>query len=608
MNDMRKRFFGVAATSLFTMVLLPLIVLGLAVGAVNNHVLRREIDQSNARQIRFVSERVSGVTGDLEKLNQSLSTNPAVTLRLKSAMQHAARGGIQESEYAVYNAVLDLIYASSYRNKYVDSIYLYFEDGERYFISSKKRLTNLDEYEDTQWYEDYLSSDPFVGTWASMRQVNTADGESRRFLTIYHRIFAGGTGSDRGVLVLNIDQSYMNELLDSLNGGWHTASCVSDASGNVLFSNSEYRARFAQNGTTPDEVETAGLDADELTRLDVTIQKEKYVCLMQPLSVYGWRMIFLSPVESLYQAPNRVFQIMLLMLAVTMLFGVWFTYQLARQNSRDINNVIRSIQRAKQGKTVEKSKGEQEDYSVMLQNVVDTFLEKEYLSVQLAERRHHAKLLELQALQMQLNPHFLYNTMSTIQWRTMALTGGRNDASDMIENLSDLLHYVLDSRTEWATLREELAVTESYVAIQKIRHQNQFDYICCCPQEAMDARVMKMMLQPLVENSISHGMKEDERLNVRVNVELNGDYLCIRVSDDGEGIDEEKLKQVRKGLKSAYTENGRHIGLYNVNKRITLVYGETYGVEIESGYGKGTTITLKLPLVKDEALFKNGEA
>lgn len=89
-----KRFFGVAATSLFTMVLLPLIVLGLAVGAVNNHVLRREIDQSNARQIRFVSERVSGVTGDLEKLNQSLSTNPAVTLRLKSAMQHAARGGI----------------------------------------------------------------------------------------------------------------------------------------------------------------------------------------------------------------------------------------------------------------------------------------------------------------------------------------------------------------------------------------------------------------------------------------------------------------------------------------------------------------------------------
>ena len=126
------------------------------------------------------------------------------------------------SEYAVYNAVLDLIYASSYRNKYVDSIYLYFEDGERYFISSKKRLTNLDEYEDTQWYEDYLSSDPFVGTWASMRQVNTADGESRRFLTIYHRIFAGGTGSDRGVLVLNIDQSYMNELLDSLNAVSYT--------------------------------------------------------------------------------------------------------------------------------------------------------------------------------------------------------------------------------------------------------------------------------------------------------------------------------------------------------------------------------------------------
>lgn len=598
MNDMRKRFFGVAATSLFTMVLLPLIVLGLAVGIVNNYVLRREIDQSSARQIRFVSERLGSVTGDLEKLNQSLSTNPAVTLRLKSAMQHAAQGGIQESEYAVYNAVLDLIYASSYRNKYVDSIYLYFEDGDRFFISSKKRLTHLDEYEDTQWYEEYLSSDPFVGTWVSMRQANTADGV-RRFLTIYHRIFAGGTGSDRGVLVLNIDQSYMNELLDSLNGGWHTASCVSDASGNILFLNSEYKTRFSQIGMVPDALKEAMHKTEVLTRFDVTIQKEKYVCLVQPLSVYGWQMIFLSPVESLYRAPNRVFQIMLLMLMITMLFGVWFAYQLARQNNRDINNVIRSIQRAKQGKTVEKSRKEQEDYSVMLQNVVDTFLEKEYLSVQLAERRHHAKLLELQTLQMQLNPHFLYNTMSTIQWRTMALTGGRNDASDMIENLSDLLHYVLDSRTEWATLREELAVTESYVAIQKVRYQNQFDYACFCPDEAMDARVMKMMLQPLVENSISHGMKEDERLNVRVKVELNDDFLCIRICDDGEGIGEEKLKQVREGLGSAYTENGRHIGLYNVNKRITLVYGEAYGVEIESQYGKGTTITLKLPLLKE---------
>lgn len=476
-----------------------------------------------------------------------------------------------------------------------------------FFISSKKRLTHLDEYEDTQWYEEYLSSDPFVGTWVSMRQANTADGV-RRVLTIYHRIFAGGTGSDRGVLVLNIDQSYMNELLDSLNGGWHTASCVSDASGNVLFLNSEYKTRFSQTGMVPDALKEAMHKTEALTRFDVTIQKEKYVCLVQPLSVYGWQMIFLSPVESLYRAPNRVFQIMLLMLMITMLFGVWFAYQLARQNSRDINNVIRSIQRAKQGKTAEKSRKEQEDYSVMLQNVVDTFLEKEYLSVQLAERRHHAKLLELQALQMQLNPHFLYNTMSTIQWRTMALTGGRNDASDMIENLSDLLHYVLDSRTEWATLREELAVTESYVAIQKVRYQNQFDYACFCPDEAMDARVMKMMLQPLVENSISHGMKEDERLNVRVKAELNDDFLCIRICDDGEGIGEEKLKQVREDLGSAYTENGRHIGLYNVNKRITLVYGEAYGVEIESQYGKGTTITLKLPLLKETNALLNENA
>lgn len=599
MSEMSKRFFRIEAASLFTMVLLPLFVLGMMVGLVNNHVLKREIDQSNERQMRFAAERLSGITGDLERLNFSLSTNPAVTLRLKSALQHAANEGIHESEYAVYNAVLDLIYASAYRNEYIDSIYIYFEDGGEYFISSEKRLTNLDEYSDSAWYDSYVKAEPFLRSWSEMREAKDPGGVSHELLTIYCRIFAGGVGSDRGVLVLNIDQSAINELLESLQGGWDTSVCVVDGRGDVLFANSRFFERFGDVniGVLLGEEAQAVMDARELTSVSCGIDTEGYACLSLPLGAYEWRLIRLSPTTSLYAEPMRVFVYLLIMLVGTMFFGVLFAYQVARRNNRNINSVIHSLQRAKQGRTLPDHEEKQDAYSVTLQNVVDTFLEKEYLTMQLAERRHHAELLELRALQAQLNPHFLFNTMSTIQWKAMALTGGRNDASNMIENLSDLLHYVLDTGTELTSVREELAITDTYVAIQKIRHAGRFEYVCSCDDVLMNHQVMRMLLQPLVENSIAHGMcNEDEVLRVEVTVSAQDDSLCIRVHDNGAGMDAQKLDQVRRGLGDAMTEHGRHIGLYNVNKRIVLTYGDHYGLEIQSVQGEGTDIFLRLPL------------
>lgn len=599
MSEMSKRLFRIEAASMFTMVLLPLFVLAMMVGIVNNHVLCTEIEQSNERQMRFTVERISGITMDMQRLNVSLTTNPAVTLRLKSALQHAANEGIHESEYAVYNAVLDLIYASAYRNEYIDSIYIYFDDGGDFFISSEKRLTNLREYRDTAWFDAYMQADPFVRTWSQIRDVVDEAGCRRELMTIYCRIFAGGVGSDRGVLVLNIDKSAIDDLLESLSGGWHTQLCVADEHGNPLFFNEAFEKAYSDvnlRGILDGQTQHL-LSCTELSSVPLKIGGESYACLVQPLSGYGWRVVRLSPYSSLYGAPHQVFVYLLAMLMGTMLFGVLFAYQVARRNNRNINSVLHSIQRAKQGRTLPDHEQKQDAYSETLQNVVDTFLEKEYLTMQLAERRHHAELLELQALQAQLNPHFLFNTMTTIQWKAIALTGGRNPVSDMIEGLSDLLHYVLDTGTELTSLAEELSNTDTYVSIQKIRYADRFEYACCCEECLLDVQVMKMLLQPLVENSLAHGMRgEEDVLRVEVSVCAQEDMLCIRVSDNGEGMDEQRLEQVRKGLDKASAEQGRHIGLYNVNKRIVLTYGEAYGLEIDSVQGAGTDIFLRLPL------------
>lgn len=609
MKDMSRRFFWIETVNLFTAVLLPILLLGIVVGMINMRVLHGEIDRSFAAGIGHAVDQLSGVAGDLERLNSNLTTNPAVTLRLKTAMLHASQEGVHEDEFAGYNAILDLIFASCRQNPYVDSFYIYYEDGGEYFISSKKRLTNLHEYPDVSWYQSYLNAGLFERTWNEKRMVMLEDGTQRELLTIYYRIFAGGTrGSDRGVLVLNIDQDRIEQILESPDDKWETAACVLDEAGQILFDSIDIQdIQTAENlGTL---IRTQFGDAwqqDGIQQRHIAINGKKYVCLTGEMTHFGWRLVWLAPESSLYAVSSKVLLVLTVTIALTMLFGVVFAYQTAQRNNKDIADVIHSIQRAKRGeiagqKGVSPETDEGPTYSQTLRNVVDTFLDNEYLTVQLAERRHHAKLLELQALQAQLNPHFLFNTMSTIQWKTIALTGGRNDASDMIEYLSDMMHYTLDAGEEMATIRQEIEVLDSYVAIQKIRYGERFDYNCECEAGTENVLVAKLLLQPLVENSILHGLSEKTKtLEVRARIYRQDAMLLIRVEDNGVGMDAARLTYVRESLSSSKTERGRHIGLYNVNKRMTLTYGEKYKLHIESEPGKGTSILLRLPLTQSD--------
>lgn len=592
-----KGFFRIAAGDLFKIVLLPVLLLGLAVCAVNSYGFHEEINRSSENAMRYATEHINRVTNDLQRLNQSLTTNPAVTLSLKTAMWHAAEGKLQGDEFAVCNAIIDLVCASDSQNEYIESIYIYFEDGKDYFISSQKRLTSLLTNEDTGWYDSYLRSDTFSRTWKEMRLLEDGNGETRRILTIYSRIFAGGVGSDRGVLVLNIDCEKLDNLFNNLQNEWNSSICVMDDQGNIIFANDECGRAFAGYSIEGLLREQAGEDWRFMHQIDVSHNGERYIGYTQQMTSENWQIVFLSPQSALYAAPRKVSIILLFMLLSALIFGVYYAYLLAKRNSEDIRHVMDSIQQARRGQKISHSAKDSNTYSDMLQSVVDTFLEKDYLEVYQAEREHHVKLMELQALQSQLNPHFLYNTMSTIQWKTIGLTNGRNAVSDMIENLSDLLHYVLDSGTELAMLTEELEVTNSYVAIQKIRYADRFSYQVHCGEELGDIRVMKMLLQPLVENSISHGMNSEGTLHVQVHITREDDVVCIRVRDDGQGMDDERLEYVRKSLDAKRTENGKHIGLYNVNKRIVLTYGPQYAIRIDSQRGEGTCINLRLPLM-----------
>ncbi|MGN1006188.1 MAG: sensor histidine kinase [Aristaeellaceae bacterium] len=208
--------------------------------------------------------------------------------------------------------------------------------------------------------------------------------------------------------------------------------------------------------------------------------------------------------------------------------------------------------------------------------------------------QENLKKSELRALQAQINPHFLYNTLDAIVW--LAEAGESREVIHITRALSDFFRISLSQGKDWIPLSEEIKHLTGYLTIQKIRYRDILDYQIDIPEELGSCQVLKLLMQPLVENAIYHGVKHRRgRGLVRVTGRMEDSWLILEVADNGAGMTPERLAQVREGLSGSGAESAGY-GLFNVNKRIQLYYNQPQGVWIESRPGEGTSVTLKLPV------------
>jgi len=208
--------------------------------------------------------------------------------------------------------------------------------------------------------------------------------------------------------------------------------------------------------------------------------------------------------------------------------------------------------------------------------------------------QENLKKSELRALQAQINPHFLYNTLDAIVW--LAEAGQSREVIHITRALSDFFRISLSQGKDWIPLSEEIKHLTGYLTIQKIRYRDILDYEIDIPESLYHVQVLKLLLQPLVENAIYHGVKHRRgRGLVKVSGGVEGGMLVLRVQDNGAGMTQTRLEEVRSGLRAGSGESAGY-GLFNVNKRIQLYYNLPRGIEIESEEKAGTIVTLKVPV------------
>ncbi|NRG34939.1 sensor histidine kinase, partial [Niallia circulans] len=195
------------------------------------------------------------------------------------------------------------------------------------------------------------------------------------------------------------------------------------------------------------------------------------------------------------------------------------------------------------------------------------------------------------ALQAQINPHFLYNTLESINWQ--AKMNRQTDISSMVESLGYLLRNAISAKNDAVLLEEEIFIVDHYIRIQKYRYGDRLTFHKMIPPETKNCYIPKLMIQPLVENAIHYALEQMiEPCKITVRAVLRENNLHITVEDNGPGMEEELLARVRK---QEVKTRGTGIGLYNIDSRIKLLYGEEFGLIIKSKRGTGTQVHLIIP-------------
>lgn len=212
---------------------------------------------------------------------------------------------------------------------------------------------------------------------------------------------------------------------------------------------------------------------------------------------------------------------------------------------------------------------------------------------------------DLRLLQEQIQPHFLYNTLDTIVW--LIESNEPDEAVTMVVTLSDFFREILSKGKEFISIKEEEKHISSYLQIQEMRYRDILEYDIQLDQVIYKYQILKLTLQPVVENALYHGIKYKRAKGcIHIHGEKEGDIIRLTVRDDGVGMDEDELEQLRQQIEKPCQETEKGFGLANVNERIHMYFGPEYGMKIQSQKGKGTTVEIVIPALLEAPVQKTG--
>ena len=461
-------------------------------------------------------------------------------------------------------------------------------DEENYIFNDGADRINPNVSPDTlHWVRETKQAVGGVSLSASHVQNLVAD-DYRWVITLSRVIRNPYTNERQGLFFIDLNYDTISNLCEKSAMGEHGYVFILDAAGNVIY---HPKQQLLYTGLIEEEIDKV-LSCGE----DYFITDGRDGCLytMSVSDKTGWTVVGVSYLDEMMETRRWITWTFFLTAVVLVSVAVLLSGFLADRITLPILKLRESMREVEKGNFEKASVVVTEKNEIgSLGNSFNLMTRKiQELMAQNVEEQKEKRKIELRALQSQINPHFLYNTLDSIIW--MAESGENEEVVQMTAALATMMRQSFNNKAEIVSLEAEMEHVESYLMIQKMRYMDKLNFSVSLEEGIRECPIVKLVLQPLVENAIYHGIRyKNGSGTVRVIAKREGEEIHITVEDDGVGMSEQALQHIFDEHKVNYNSNG--VGVYNVERRLKLYYGNAYGLFYESERNRGTRVLMKIP-------------
>lgn len=411
-----------------------------------------------------------------------------------------------------------------------------------------------------------------------MHEEKQMYAKPRSVLSVGRVLVDADTYQKLGVLLVNFRVEQLEKLFSGLTDKQDVNQFIVDEEGTVVFS------------------ATPGMIGADLKQLIAEIEpgNKNYYVVHHVSEVSGWEFYSIIHRNKLFAEINKIHNFAVLLIALLVVLGFVTAYLVSGSISNPIRRLNRLMRKVEKGDfNVGSPQDSLDEVGHLSRSFNRMTAEIKELIQQTKLEEKKKRSAEMNALQNQINPHFIYNTLSVIKW--MAQAQMADNITEAIDDMIHVLSFSTRNTQEFVSIEEEMAFIHNYLELLQLRYYNVFDFEIDASPDILQCRTLKFMVQPFVENAVFHAFAEEDRdhyLYIRVE-RANGD-IRFTISDNGSGISQERLDELlQQEMSNAQTMNS--IGIGNVSRRLKLHFGEKYGVSMDSRKGEGTTVQILIP-------------
>ena len=467
--------------------------------------------------------------------------------------------------------------------RYIDSIYIYSEPTDTVIMDNNS--IPLSDLSDTDWINAYRAVTSPKGTIIPRSKNNVYP----QLITIIKPIYVAD--EKKGAIIMNINaQSIYNSMLYQQYKDGRLFFLV-NADNKIIIS-----SELSYFNTYPDNIGLNTLTIESNPKNSVyEINDKNYVVLSGDSTISDYKYISAYPLE-LYEHKLSTMKLQIIgILLLLMIIIFILAYVASVRSYSPLNEIISFLDNSQP--PADSIEEEDKNELMYIINSIQTHInDKTKMAEILEERMKLLRKSQYDMLQTQINPHFLYNTLETINWMAYNMSNSENPVSKSLINLASFFRNTLTSGY-FVSIENEIKYTNEYVNILALRYGDLFDIEWDIDESILSYTIIKICLQPIIENAVYHGIKQkNDKGLIKIKGLCDDNNIILIVSDDGVGIEKNALDELNKTLsETSFTNEKSHIGLSNVNQRIKIIFGDSYGIHVESTVGVGTDVYVTIP-------------